>query len=206
MTRTHHFTALVAALVLTLCAAQERSYAQEDKATLLSRLATEITNNTLLDDEMKEVVRTKLLPILDNPVLVNEIKAQNDRKVPLDTIRQVDEEWIAKKGDVPLLQKLKTNPTAMELEKILADIPRVVECFVMDNQGANVGQFNDTSDYWQGDEAKWKNSFNGGKGGIDVGKKEIDKSTTLAQQQISLPVIDTDGTIVGAITFGLTLR
>lgn len=45
----------------------------------------------------------------------------------------------------------------------------------------------------------------GGKGGVEIGKQEIDQSTALAQQQISLPLIDTDGTVVGAITFGITV-
>ena len=33
------------------------------------------------------------------------------------------------------------------------------EIFVMDNKGMNVGQSDITSDYWQGDEAKWIKTY-----------------------------------------------
>ena len=62
-----------------------------------------------------------------------------------------------------------------------------------------------TSDYWQGDEAKWENSFNGGKGGVDVGKIKFDKSANTQLQQVSLPIIDESGNVIGAITYGLAI-
>ena len=74
----------------------------------------------------------------------------------------------------------------------------------MDNQGAVVGENDLTSDYWQGDEAKWKNSFNGGKGGIDVGKVKFDKSANTQLQQISITIVDGDK-VIGAVTFGIVI-
>jgi hypothetical protein len=62
-----------------------------------------------------------------------------------------------------------------------------------------------TSDYWQGDEDKWSKSFNGGKGGVDAAKAKFDSSANAVIQQISLPLIDADGTVVGAITFGIAI-
>ena len=72
----------------------------------------------------------------------------------------------------------------------------------MDNQGANVAMTNRTSDYWQGDEAKFKKSFNGGKGGIFIDEVEFDLSCMAFLIQISVPVMDGDKAI-GAITFGI---
>jgi uncharacterized phage infection (PIP) family protein YhgE len=37
---------------------------------------------------------------------------------------------------------------------------------VKDNKGLNVGQSDVTSDYWQGDEAKWKKSYKMGAGAV----------------------------------------
>ena len=74
----------------------------------------------------------------------------------------------------------------------------------MDNQGAVVGENDLTSDYWQGDEAKWQNSFNGGKGGADIGKIKFDKSANAQLQQISIPVLD-GTTVIGAITIGIDI-
>jgi len=47
------------------------------------------------------------------------------------------------------------------------------------------------------------NSFKEGKGGLDVGKVSLDKSTNTTLQQISLPIIDTDGKAIGAICVGI---
>jgi hypothetical protein len=77
------------------------------------------------------------------------------------------------------------------------------ECFVMDNQGANVGQNAMTSDYWQGDEPKWQKSFNGGKGGLLIEKRKFDKSTDSIDQKVSLPIIDEEGRVIGAVCWGV---
>lgn len=206
MARTRRILLAVFTLCFSMFISQSLTYAQEAQKALLDRLTAEITASTQLSDSIKELVKLKLLlPFTVNPVLVAEIKAQNSKNVPLEKIQEIDKEWIAKEGEVPLRVELMANTTAKEINRLLKDTIQVVECFVMDNQGANVGQFNITSDYWQGDEEKWQKSFNGGKGGVDVGKKRIDESTGIAQQQVSLPLIDTDGTVVGAITFGIDL-
>ena len=76
------------------------------------------------------------------------------------------------------------------------------EIFVMDNLGANVAMSDKTSDYWQGDEAKFKESFKGGAGAVHIGDVEFDDSSQLYTVQISVPV--KDGTkVIGAITFGI---
>jgi hypothetical protein len=195
--------------IITLCISlfftQVPVHSQETQKALLDRLAADITASTQLNDSIKGLVKSKLLPIAVNPVLVAEVKAQNGKNISLDAIKKIDEEWIAKEGEIPLRDELLNNTTGKEIKRLLDTILGVVECFVMDNQGANVGQFNNTSDYWQGDEAKWQKSFNNGQGGVDIGPKKKDESTGIAEQQVSLPLIDTDGTVVGAITFGIDL-
>ena len=101
--------------------------------------------------------------------------------------------------------ELKTNAAAKILVALAAKHPVLAEAFVMDNQGANVAMIDATSDYWQGDEAKWQNSFKGGAGGVDVGKEKLDKSTNKVLQQVSLPVLASDGTVIGAITLGISV-
>lgn len=96
------------------------------------------------------------------------------------------------------------NTTAKKLREIMKKHPEIVEVFVMDNQGAVVGENDLTSDYWQGDEAKWQNSFAKGQGGVDVGKEELDKSSNQVLQQVSLPIIK-DGQVIGAVTWGLNV-
>jgi hypothetical protein len=83
-----------------------------------------------------------------------------------------------------------------------ASKPYFDEIFVMDNQGANVAMTDKTSDYWQGDEAKFIKSFNGGHGAIFVDQVKFDDSSQAYLAQVSVPVWDGDK-VIGAITFGI---
>ena len=76
------------------------------------------------------------------------------------------------------------------------------EIFVMDNKGLNVGQSDITSDYWQGDEAKWKKTYLAGTDAVHIGKVKKDESTQKFQSQLSLPIV-VAGKNIGAITIGV---
>ena len=97
-----------------------------------------------------------------------------------------------------------TNPAAKELGKLEKSKPYFLEVFLMDKQGANVAMTNKTSDYWQGDEAKFTKSYNGGAGGVDIGKVKFDNSSQAYLVQVSVPVMDGDKAI-GALTIGINL-
>jgi len=75
----------------------------------------------------------------------------------------------------------------------------VTEIFVMDGWGWNVGQTGGTSDFYQGDEAKWQKPFTGK---TDVSDPEEDGGVMASQ--VSMPVKD-GGKIVGAITVGVNV-
>ncbi len=74
----------------------------------------------------------------------------------------------------------------------------------MDNKGLNVGQSDITSDYWQGDEAKWKKSYGAGMGAVHVGKIKQDESTQKFQSQVSVAISD-GGKVIGAVTVGVNV-
>jgi len=88
------------------------------------------------------------------------------------------------------------------LAKIQQSSAVYAEIFVMDNQGGNVAMTDKTSDYWQGDEAKFQKSFNGGSGAVFVDEVEFDDSTQAYLVQVSVPVKD-NNTVIGAVTFGI---
>lgn len=171
----------------------------------MTEAKTALTASEKADAKVKTFVTTKLLPLSSNAVFVAEVKKQNALKVSLDEIKKIDAEWQAAEDFLPIQEKVMDNACAKEIIKIIKGLPAIKEAFVMDNQGAVVGENDLTSDYWQGDEAKWKNSFNGGKGGVDVGKVKFDKSANAQLQQISIPVIS-DGKAIGAITFGIDIN
>lgn len=81
-----------------------------------------------------------------------------------------------------------------------------VEIFVMDRYGLNVGQSSPTEDYWQGDEAKWQETFPKGPKAVHLGEVEYDGMFGIWKQQISFPVLDPDnGEPLGVATFEINL-
>lgn len=153
--------------------------------------------------KLQDFVQVKLIPLCINPVFVEQVKAQNARNVSLDEIKKIDEEWTNAEDELPIHKEKLGNACAQEVRKLVKELKFIGECFVMDNQGANVGQNALTSDYWQGDEAKWKKPFNGGKGGIDIDKRKYDKSAGTVDQKVSLPIIDEKGNVIGAVCWGV---
>jgi hypothetical protein len=61
-----------------------------------------------------------------------------------------------------------------------------------------------TTDYWQGDEAKFIKSYDNGKGAVFVDDVKFDNSTQAYLDQVSVPVKD-GGKAIGAITFGISV-
>jgi len=149
-----------------------------------------------------ELANGKLAAYGRDPVIVAAVKAENAKNKTLEAIQARDKEWIASQKVQPYMQELMNSPTGRHLSNIYYSTQYFMEIFVMDNQGANVAMTNRTSDYWQGDEAKFKKSFNGGKGGIFIDEVEFDLSCMAFLIQISVPVMDGDKAI-GAITFGI---
>jgi hypothetical protein len=155
--------------------------------------------------QVKTWVAAHGLGLMTDPAIVAAVQAQNAKAMPLAEIQRIDGEWQKAEAPLPIMAELQGNAAAQVLKTLAAAQPVLAEAFVMDAQGANVAMTAATSDYWQGDEAKWQNSFKGGAGGVDIGKEKLDKSTNKVQQQISLPVIAADGTVVGAITLGVSV-
>jgi len=180
-------------------------HAEDRAAAAKDRLAKEISAASGLNDKAKAFVQDKLLPLCTNPVFVAEVKAQNGRNVTLAEIQALDQQWIAAEDELPIQKTCLTNACAQEVKRVAGELKVVSEMFVMDNQGANVGQNTLTEDYWQGDEPKWQNSFNSGKGGIDAGKVKFDKSANCEDQKISLPIIDEQGQVIGAVCVGVRI-
>lgn len=176
-----------------------------DAAALRARLAAELEANPVIDAKAKAFATGPLLALISDAALVAEVKAQNAKRATLDEIKAIDAAWSAAEDELPIQREKLNNAAAAAIKAMVAGHGALREVFAMDNQGANVGQNALTSDYWQGDEDKWTKSFAAGAGGADVGKAKFDKSANATLQQISLPLIDADGSVVGAITFGIAI-
>ena len=140
----------------------------------------------------------------EDPVLIAAVKSQNAQGITLDAIKTRDQEWRNFSGVDDGMQALMSNAAAMHLRELEQQKPFFVELFLMDNQGANVAMTNKTSDYWQGDEAKFIDSYKDGKGDIHVSDVEFDESAQGYLVQVSVPVMDA-GRAIGALTIGINL-
>jgi hypothetical protein len=192
-------------LLITCAFSFSSSFAMDNTAVknLKIRLASQIDKNDKASGKVKTFAKNVLLPSINNPTFITAVSSQNARRISLNEIKKIDTEWKNAEDFLPIQEKKMDNPCAEVIRGIVKKNPAIVEAFAMDNQGANVCQNELTGDYWQGDEAKWKNSFNNSKGGIDVGVEKLDKSTNTVLQQISLPIVNTSGSVIGAITFGI---
>ena len=143
-------------------------------------------------DELASVLLSKITGVNQLAKQVRFIRAvrqQNAMGLALDEIKQRDQQWIQSGPD----SKLKKSMTSSDIGRFLSSViknnsDKYNEMFLTDNQGANVAAYPLTSDYWQGDEAKFIEAFNNGEGKIYIGKLEFDESTQVNAIQISVPV------------------
>lgn len=151
---------------------------------------------------VKALAESKLKAVGTNATVVAAVKAANAAGQTLDQVKAKDAEWQKTAGVSKEMQALIDNPCGKYLQGLQKDLPWLAEAFVMDNLGANVAMTDKTSDYWQGDEPKWQESFKGGAGAVHVSDVKFDDSTQTYSVQISVPVMD-GGKAIGAITFGI---
>lgn len=158
--------------------------------------------HALIDSELKTLTADKLV--------IEAIRNQNSEHASMssDQILALDTQWRAETagGSGPLIDKV----LAKALSKYLSAFKRskqglVTEVFVMDSKGLNVGQSDVTSDYWQGDEAKWQKTYLAGADAIHIGEVELDESSQTYQVQVSFSIVHS-GKVIGAATIGVDVE
>ncbi len=146
-----------------------------------------------------------------NDTVINAIKAQNAKHAGLSQadIDNMDKDWRAQTdaGSKPMIDAVLGNALSGFLRQQKDSAGGfVTEVFVMDNRGLNVGQSDVTSDYWQGDEAKWQKTYTAGPDAIFIDEVEMDESTQTFQSQLSMSIVDpATGEVIGAITVGINV-
>lgn len=152
-----------------------------------------------------DLAGSTLADIGKDPVIVKAVQDANAKGMSLDQIKAKDTEWKATPGIADYMAAIMESECGRHLRAIQESESFYAEIFVMDNQGANVAMTDKTSDFWQGDEAKFQKSFNNGKGVVFVDEVEFDDSAQAYLVQVSVPVID-GSTVIGAITFGIDVE
>jgi hypothetical protein len=185
------------------------------RITAFAALAFVLAASSAGADNHESAVRAQLSNIhawLDQNLVIEAINEQNSRHAGLsqDDIDRLDKQWRAetKAPDQPLISEVLGRALSKHLQQVKADSQGLYsEIFVMDNRGLNVGQSDPTSDFWQGDEAKWQKTFLAGPDAVFVDEIEHDESSQTFQSQVSLSIVDPQtNTVIGAVTIGLDVE
>ncbi|MGE3627267.1 MAG: hypothetical protein AB7G34_12940 [Hyphomicrobiales bacterium] len=154
-------------------------------------------------NELREVVKHEIVQIT--------VRAQNARHQDIQQaeIEALDKQWVSerKAEDKPLISATLSNPLSVYLLRMQARSSGLYsEIFIMDNKGLNVGQSSITSDYWQGDEAKYKKTFLVGKDAVFIDDPEWNDDTRTWRAQVNMTIADTTGDgPIGAAVFEINL-
>jgi hypothetical protein len=160
---------------------------------------------------MTDFAKSTVKQWISNDVVIQAVKTQNAKHAGLSQadIDAMDKDWRAQTGasSKPMIDAVLGNALSNFLKQQQDGAQGVVtEVFVMDNLGLNVGQSEVTSDYWQGDEAKWQKTYQAGADAIFIDEVEMDESTQAFQSQLSMSIVDpATGEVIGAITVGVNI-
>ncbi|MCI0444356.1 PDC sensor domain-containing protein [bacterium] len=146
----------------------------------------------------------KITKYTKDETVIHAVQTQNQKRVTMDEILKLDRDWIRGTISEDFVKTLMENHCASKLKELAKEIPSSLEAFLMDNQGALVCMTQKTSDYWQGDEPKWIDSFKGGAGETVVSKREYDPSTKSTLVHVSVPIMDQEKAI-GVLCVGINL-
>ena len=155
---------------------------------------------------LNQHVVPKIREWASRPVALIALKAQNERHKDLteDKIIAFDEAWRAERklDTQPLIAQLFGSPLSTYLTRIQAgSLGLYSEIFVMDAVGLNVGLSSVTSDYWQGDEGKWKKTYKAGPNAVFIDEAEFHDATKTERVQVNMTISDPEtNEALGAIT------
>lgn len=158
---------------------------------------------------MTSYIEAEVMTWINDAQIIAGITAQNAATSDLsqDEIITRDNAWRGEVGsaNTPMINGVLNSPLSVFLrEHVERSDGRLTEVFVMDSRGLNVASSSVTSDYWQGDEAKFQKTYDMGSGAVFVDAIELDESTQTYQGQASFAITDpANGNVIGAITVGL---
>ena len=161
------------------------------------------------EENARAILDAELDALLQGPVLVESVVAQNGRHEGLTQadIDTLDGRWRAETSaaDRPTIAAIANSPLSELLrERVEASNGTISEILVMDAQGLNVATSSVTSDFWQGDENKFTKTFGSGPDAVFLDQVEFDESSQAWTAQISATLADPGtGEAIGAVTIGL---
>lgn len=175
-------------------------------AAALGALLAATAPTTTFAQEIPPQVVDALRSWTQEPTVLITLRSWNKKHQDLTQadIDALDTKWRKQREteEQPLIAEISGAPLSdFLIRKQAASGGRLIESFVMDSKGLNVGLSSVTSDYWQGDEAKFQETFGKGPDSVHFGEVEVKDSTGHRAQQVSLTITDPEtGEAIGAVT------
>jgi len=137
--------------------------------------------------------------------IVRAVREANETPRTMTEIEAIDAKWIETVGVDEFMRGIIDHPAAERLRELRASHPALREAILTDRLGANVASTNKTSDFYQGDEEKFREAFNDAKGGVYVGSIYRDESIQSYSVPIGVPVLD-EGRVIGVLVITLSVE
>lgn len=155
-----------------------------------------------LVQEMREMIGVEIVKV--------SVAAQNQQIGNIDQakIDELDNQWKAEReaADKPLIAATLSSPLSVYLARLQGkSLGLYAEIFVMDKNGLNVGQSSVTSDFWQGDEGKFQNTYDVSETALFIDEAEWDDEAKIWRNQVSFTVTDDANAKIGAVTVEINL-
>lgn len=158
---------------------------------------------------LQDYAMTQVQQWASDPVILAALRAANAISADYDQsmIDALDAAWKSEIGtaNMPTITPILENAASDFLRSHVDSSDGVIsEVFIMDQHGLNAAATAMTSDMWQGDEAKFIDTYNAGAGALHIGDVAFDESAQTYLGQISMTVSDPQtGEMLGAITVGV---
>jgi len=158
----------------------------------------------------KSMVEFELRPLLQLTVVVDAIKAHNAAYPDAPTSDEVidlEKQWFEEKTTTPgpLLHEVNDNEASQFLKRLKSiSGGRVTEILIMGHHGRLVAESEVATDYWQGDEPKFLETFPKGPDAVFIDDVRFDQSANAVQAQANFTLVDpATGAPIGAATVGI---
>jgi hypothetical protein len=159
---------------------------------------------------VREYVDKVVRPMVHNATVIKAIKDQNRRFADVSStdIQVLDATYRSEleTGETDMVASLLNKPVSRYLRsKQDSSQGLIVELFVTDKNGLNVGESRTTADFWQGDENKYLKTFARDSDETFIDRAERDEVTQILETQASFTIRDESGKAIGIATVTIAL-
>jgi len=145
--------------------------------------------DSYLLDTLNNVSVVSASPILRESAIDSNRRYSLDPEIIRERLMEIDRLWIATNGAMQMAMDAVRNPASDYLREVVSIHETYREILVTDRQGALVAASNITSDYYQADEAWWREAFGDGeRGAFYAGGVTYDQSANRNVLEIAVPL------------------